>query len=144
MGGYATLDTVRDVAVVGNRAYLGKYANEGVEVLDVSNPGKPVRLGGIGNVWPNFFGHGLAVADGTLYVAAYSGLWVFDLANPAPPQLVAEYDTAGCACKCWMSPTQRNLVGLAGATSGWTPDGQLVWRFWVTMPTSPQGPKTFM
>lgn len=99
VGGYATFDTVADVVVVGNRTYFAKFPNqsgiEGVEVLDVSDPGNPARLGGLGNVWPNFFGRALAVTDGTLYVAAYSGLWIFDLTNPTQPQLAAEYDTAG-------------------------------------------------
>ncbi|MCW5551615.1 MAG: hypothetical protein KIS67_05540 [Verrucomicrobiae bacterium] len=100
VGGYATFDTVRDVAVVGTHAYLAKYPDQsgdgvGVEVLDVSDPANPVRLGGIGNVWPNFFGRVLAVAEDRLHVAAYSGYWIFDLANPAQPQLAAEYDTAG-------------------------------------------------
>jgi hypothetical protein len=74
--------------VVGNYAYL---ANEhaGLEVIDVSTPGDPVRVGGI----RTGYAFDVSVAGNYVYlVGGPPALQVIDVSNPADPLRVGSYD----------------------------------------------------
>jgi len=86
-----------DVVVSSNRAYLtfswtdqndqwlGRF-----EVIDVSNPVSPRRLGGFDT---NGIFYGMAVAEDLAYIAAGSHLQLIDVANPTQPRIVGTYPT---------------------------------------------------
>lgn len=86
---------VRDVAVVGNLAYVGYYwlssegYDSGIQVVDVTDPANPVLAGEA--ELPSTFAElkrvqALSVANGYAYVAdMYNGLTVFDLSDPTTP-----------------------------------------------------------
>ena len=94
------------VAVSGDYAYLS--ARNGVlHVMDISNPAEPERVGGFAGLGredsvAGFGETGVAVSGHYAYVVSSgseSGEWiagfhVIDVANPASPQEVGEYDTA--------------------------------------------------
>ncbi len=94
VGRYDTSGSANNVQVVGNYAYVADDA-AGLQVIDVSNPTNPVRVGGIiigGNAL------GVWVAGNYAYVACYElGLQVVDVSNPATPKRVGGYDTSGSA-----------------------------------------------
>ncbi len=82
----------RDVKVVGNRAYLA-YGSGGLEIIDVSNPASPVRLGGYDTSGD---AQGVAVSGTIAYVAdGDAGLQIIDVSNPASPVRLGGYDTSG-------------------------------------------------
>ena len=73
------------VIAAGSRAYVAEGAS-GIEILDISNPAQPSRLGGLATTNATRLvlnGSDLYVADGN------GGLKVVDVSNPANPQLVA-------------------------------------------------------
>lgn len=79
------------VAVEGNRAYLGHVWNiDGVDILDISNPALPVKLGNYGN---GFTAAGSVEArNNILYVSSSlqnTGTWIADVNNPAAPVTIA-------------------------------------------------------
>jgi hypothetical protein len=82
------------VAVSGNYAYVADY-DAGLQVIDVSNPGNCVRVGGYdtsGNAI------GVVVSGNYAYVAdGLSGLVVIDVRNPANCVRVGGYNTSGLA-----------------------------------------------
>ncbi len=84
------------VAVNGNYAYVG--VSGGLQVIDVSNPANPQRVGGYAtNRWGSD-GSDVAVSGNYAYVAAtLEGLLVIDVSNPANPQRVGGYDNSGRA-----------------------------------------------
>ena len=67
----------------------------GLQVIDVSNPANPLRVGGYdtsGNAY------GVAVSGNIAYVADWdAGLQVIDVSNPANPVRLGGYDTSGDA-----------------------------------------------
>jgi hypothetical protein len=82
------------VAVSGNYAYVADEA-AGLQVIDVSNPANPQRVGGYDT---SGFAQSVAVSGNYAYVADYAaGLQVIDVSNPANPQRVGGYDTSGNA-----------------------------------------------
>jgi hypothetical protein len=82
------------VQVVGNLAYVAD-GRSGLQVLDVSNPAAPVRLGGYDT---SGSAEGVQVVGNLAYVAdGDSGLQVLDVSNPALPVQRAGYDTSGWA-----------------------------------------------
>ncbi len=88
--GFAT-----DVKVVGNRAYLALgYA--GLQIIDVSNPASPMRLGGYDT---SGFGYArsMAVSGSIAYVTDPLAmlLQIIDVSNPASPVRLGGYDTSG-------------------------------------------------
>jgi hypothetical protein len=89
--GYAHGYTV-DVAVSGGYPYVAA-GQTGLQVIDVRDPAKPVRVGGYDTP-----GRALdvAVADGHAYVTdATAGLLVIDVRDPARPARVGGYRTGG-------------------------------------------------
>ena len=82
------------VAVAGNYAYVADNSG-GLQVIDISNPANPQRVGGYDTAGNAL---GVAVSGNYAYVADdAAGLQVIDISNPANPQRVGGYDTAGNA-----------------------------------------------
>ncbi len=82
------------MAVSGNYAYVAD-ADAGLQVIDVSNPANPQRVGGYDT---SGYAYGVAVSGNYAYVAdCDAGLQVIDVSNPANPQRVGGYDTSGYA-----------------------------------------------
>src|SRR5439155_17255565 len=78
-------------ALSGNYAYVADDA-AGLQVIDVSNPANPQRVGGYDT---SGSASGVAVSDKYAYVADGNGLQVIDVSNPANPQRIGGYDTDG-------------------------------------------------
>ncbi len=94
IGTLTGLGNAYDVLVSGTTAYVAD-AQQGVVVVDVSNPAAPVRLG---SVSLGAQARDLALNGTTLYVAAgAAGLAVVSVANPAAPTVLATVDTPGTA-----------------------------------------------
>jgi hypothetical protein len=75
----------RDVAVAGNYAYVAAQS-AGLQVIDVSNPADPQRVGGYAT---GVYAEDVAVSGNFAYVAAgFGGLEVIDVSDPANPQRV--------------------------------------------------------
>ncbi len=85
---------IRDVAVVGNYAYVADY-DRGLRIINVSNPAAPTEVGFYDT--PGY-AYGVAVAGNYAYVADWdSGLRIINVSNPAAPTEVGFYDTPGSA-----------------------------------------------
>jgi len=83
--GYYPAVEADHVIASGTHAYVAEGAS-GIEVLDISNPASPRRVGSL----PSTNAMRLAISGSDLYVADGSGgLKVIDVSNPASPQLVA-------------------------------------------------------
>ena len=68
VGGYDTSGFAWAVAVSGNYAYVADHF-AGLQVIDVSNPANPRRVGGNSALHPS----AVAVTDSYVFVAAWSG-----------------------------------------------------------------------
>jgi hypothetical protein len=82
-------DSVQALAVRDHHAYL---AGHDLSIVDVTDPANPRRLGGCeipGGA------NAVAVSGDFAYTAGQAGLQVFDIANPAIPELVGRYDGSG-------------------------------------------------
>ncbi|MHB1034819.1 MAG: Ig-like domain-containing protein [Pirellulales bacterium] len=93
LGKYDTSGNAEDVAVSGTFAYVAD-GSAGLQILDVSDPAAPVRLGAYDTLDARdvaVFGTLAYVADGT------AGLQILDVTNPAAPVRLGGYDTAGAA-----------------------------------------------
>jgi len=81
------------VDVVNNIAYIGN--GSALEILDISNPANPVKLGQV--VTPSVVS-GIKVSGNYAYVADESdGLRIIDVSNPTNPQEVGFFDTGSYA-----------------------------------------------
>jgi hypothetical protein len=86
--------TLSDVFVFGTLAYVTAYST-GLEIIDVTNPTSPVRMGGYNT---SGIAYGVAVCGTLAYVADGSaGLQIIDVSSPAAPVRVGGYDTIGDA-----------------------------------------------
>src|SRR4051794_40345987 len=75
-------------AVSGSCAYVAD-GNSGLQVIDVSNPASPQRVGGYDT---SGTAYGVTVSGNCAYVADFdSGLRVIDVSDPAHPQQVGSY-----------------------------------------------------
>jgi hypothetical protein len=80
--------------VVGSLVYVAD-GDAGLQVIDVSNPANPVRVGGY---YTGGYASGVQVVGNLAYVANGSaGLQVIYVGNPANPVRVSGYDTSGSA-----------------------------------------------
>ena len=83
---------VRDVFVMGDYAYLGYTYPAGLEIVDVSTPANPAKVG-------DFFVPGaswdVALANQFAYVANEAGLNVIDRSDPVNPVPVGNYIFGG-------------------------------------------------
>jgi hypothetical protein len=117
--------TNSDLAFWGDRVYQGNYV--GFRILDVSSPAQPRQLldyrdcaGNQGDViiWDDILVRSWnsgapagATCDGDPVPQGFEGLHVFDVSNPADPDLVAEIE-AGCS-----STTARRARHAPASTS---------------------------
>jgi hypothetical protein len=95
IGSYRSEMFYHDIEVVGNRLYVA--GNQGVEVVDVSNPANPVLLGArrLNTVGQPFRAFDITVEGNLIYAATTSSLLILDAANPASIGLLwqdATYD----------------------------------------------------
>jgi hypothetical protein len=81
------------VEVAGGLAYISK-SSEGLEIVDVTIPANPTRVGGYDTTG---YAGGIHMHDGLAYVADYTGLEIIDVSNPAAPFRRGGIDTAGDA-----------------------------------------------
>src|SRR6266540_178442 len=111
VGGYDTSGRALGLAVSGNYAYVADEL-DGLQVIDVSNPANPQRVGG----YDTMYAFGVAVSGNYAYVADYdAGLLVIDVSNPADPQRVGGYDTSGNA---WAVAVSGNYAYVGGYDAG--------------------------
>lgn len=105
------------LAVSGRLAFVGTQGG-GFEVIDVSNPFQPQRLGqlyigGISDV---------SVAGDYAYLTCPSssspGLRVIDFGNPTQPQVLGEFRTTGQPLGVAVAGTQGDRVYVAAAIDG--------------------------
>ena len=88
-----TVGPCKAVNVSGNYAYIG-YAGF-LDILDISNPQKPVSVGRGAMTYP---AEAIAISNNYAYVAdGAGGLRIFDVQNPGQPKEVGHYDTGGDA-----------------------------------------------
>jgi len=151
VGGYDTSGYAQGVAVAGNYAYVtetprwtgSNSVGGGLQVIDVSDPANPVRVGGYDTIGS---AQGVAVAGNYAYLtetprwtgsnSVGGGLWVIDVSDRANPVRVGDYDTGGSA--------QAQGVAVAGShayVTGWH-QGETNWInglqvINVTDPTNP-------
>lgn len=77
-----------DLAVAGNYAYIIE-ANTGLDIINVSDPAAPWKVGSFNTVGHAF---GVAVAGQYVYIADdWSGLLILDVADPDTPKVVGNY-----------------------------------------------------
>jgi hypothetical protein len=91
IGRYVNLDDAWDVAVEGHLAYVVDEAR-GLEILDVSSPTQPMRLGFI--TWDPVYAQAMVVRAeaGFVFIAAgQHGLMIVDARNANIPVIAAEY-----------------------------------------------------
>ena len=91
----------RNAVVRDQLAYVAN-GNGGLQIIDVSKPQAPQRVGG-------FYGHGkaaaLALYKGYVYMAAAgSGILIFDVSNPQAPVPIAAQPVRGGAADIHIAP----------------------------------------
>ncbi|MBN9694017.1 MAG: hypothetical protein J0M24_27560 [Verrucomicrobia bacterium] len=83
---------VHDLVVVNQTAYLAVF-DQGLVVVDISNPANPVKLAQFSTLGPCL---ALSVQHNVAYLAnGVGGLACVDVSAPANPQLLGQLDTAG-------------------------------------------------
>ncbi len=111
LGGYATSGELRDVEVVGDRAYLADWQS-GLQILDVSDPAAPVLLGAYDTSGAATYVH---VVGDLAYVADFGdGLQILDVSDPAAPVRLGGYDTS----EAWGVDVVGTLAYVADYGSG--------------------------
>ena len=99
------------VAVEGNYAYLG--VGPRLEVIDISNPTNPSRIGQ-SEPLPRMI-YDVFIVGSTAYVAnESSGLYIFDISDPTNPQIADSVDTPGFAVRVFV---QGDLAYVADGNS---------------------------
>lgn len=96
-GVLAGTKAVFDIASNGSTAYVAA-GTSGLHVVDVSNPTRPVRLGGYETAGKAV---GVAVEGDRIYLTSQGeggdGLLILDVANPTEPRFLGSHGTAGDA-----------------------------------------------
>jgi hypothetical protein len=106
-----------DMKVVGSLAYVA--TDDGMSVLDVSNPAAPVVLGGFATAAPC---QGIDVAAHAYLACQTAGIYVVNISNPAAPTLLgrlalpgstfdvaAKGDAVAALCDgCFGGPSRRS------------------------------------
>ena len=105
---------VLDLAAADGYLYVATNLS-GVRILDNSVPGAMVEVASI-DVGPTY-ANSVAVEGDRLYIAAdeFSGLFVYDISNPATPIFVEQRNTSGAARKV---AVRNGVVALAEYGSG--------------------------
>ena len=81
----------RDLKYWDEHVYIGTEADDGIKVIDVSNPDNPVLVNTIFDVDNS---HNIHIYDGFLYIvgADVHHIWIYDISNPANPQFTGAWD----------------------------------------------------
>jgi uncharacterized secreted protein with C-terminal beta-propeller domain len=143
VGAFETSGSASDVAIAGNYAYVAEkprwagnnyIGGGGLEVIDVSNPANPARVGGYDS--REVYAEGVAVASGYAYVADYrDGVQVINVSNPANPARVRGFGTGGYA---WDVAIAGNYAYVADGGDGFfTWPGQGLVVFDISTQASP-------
>ncbi len=108
----STLDTSRDLHIVGNLAYIANGFS-GLSIVDISNPNNPILLGSRDTPGD---ASGIDVEGNYAYIADYtSGLQIIDVSNPNNPTMAGSYEGS-------VSPrtldVEGNFAYLAGSSGG--------------------------
>jgi hypothetical protein len=83
-------DTVKDVALAGNYAYVADYES-GLRIFDASNPTAPVEVGFYDT---SGFAEAVTVVGSYAYVAdGFNGLRIINITNSAAPTEVGSINT---------------------------------------------------
>jgi choice-of-anchor B domain-containing protein len=81
----------RDLKYWNEHVYIGTEADDGIKIVDVSNPDNPILVNTIFDVDNS---HNIHIdADGFLYIigADTYDVWIYDLSMPAQPELVGTW-----------------------------------------------------
>ncbi len=98
-------------------AISGDAINDYLDVVNVSNPTAPVKVGSVA-IGPAGSGKGVDLKNGKAYVAANGfGLQIYDLANPALPNLTGSGYTAGDALDVVVGPGLACVADFPGTIS---------------------------
>jgi hypothetical protein len=84
----------RAVDVVGDRACLAN-SNDGLDILDVSDPDHPVKVGNFNPDASGFGVLGVRAADEVAYIWSETFLYIVGLTNPSQPVLLGTYAPTG-------------------------------------------------
>lgn len=93
-------DTVKDVYVANDYAYVATGEEGGLHVVDVSNPIHPIQISFYNTPYSSFPGiqvQGLAVSGETAFVVDVFGLHRVDVSDPANPSTLSTTETPGAA-----------------------------------------------
>jgi hypothetical protein len=106
-------DSNLGLAVAGNHAYVGYKYDGTIDIVDISDPAAPVRVGGFALGWDA--AEVRAIPDlARLYVLnAPAELVVFDLADPAAPAQIGSFkvpNTIGHELFLWRDPAAPSRV----------------------------------
>lgn len=125
------LPSVGAVALAGNLAYVGSDGR-GMDILDLSVPARPVRLGGVS---AQSYVSKIAVDGGLALMANYSnGAQIVDVSDPSSPMIVGNFSPA----KPGEPLAKRNVFGVAlKGKRGYVAAGDL-YILDLTVPANPQ------
>ena len=88
---HAYVSSISDLAVANDLLFIADK-RQGVRILDLSNPGRPLLLGTTGG----FSALAVVPRNSRLYVAGdRDGLMVFDIADPTTPRQIGAYPLTG-------------------------------------------------
>ncbi|WP_319642262.1 PGF-pre-PGF domain-containing protein [Methanovulcanius yangii] len=130
--GGALLDNAQGVFVAGDYAYVASYVNGALEIVDISDPARPVHKG---NLSLGFGPKSVYVSGNYAYVANYNqySLQIVDITNPAVPMLVSFF---GFPSNPWDVFVAGNNAYVGISVGGM--DGKL----WIVNITNPINPTT--
>lgn len=114
---YYGAEGFRALDIYNGYIYVGCYNGGGVVVTEVNtDPMEPTYVTTLDPPGAETDIKGITVADGKLYVCAYdAGLLIYDLANPANPDPMPGFATAG---NCRMAAINGNTAYLASEDAG--------------------------
>ncbi len=129
------LDGAHDVYLVGNLAYVLATDDDGLDIIDVSDPTNPTHLGSIddtlcGPACELDGAHDIQIVGQYAYIASYddNGVEILNISNPANPTHVASIDDAACDAanggRCELGGAVAiEVVGQFVYVAGWDDDG---------------------
>ena len=83
--GQFTTTYVLDINIIDHFAYLPGWQDASIQIVDISNPAKPTR---IGEYETNGIVGGMYIDENIAYVADRNSLLILDVSNPISPSLV--------------------------------------------------------
>lgn len=102
----STHNSVRDLTVSGNYAYLSKDY-DGIYILDISNPSRPEAIGS----YDLTYAQDLFLSGKYLYTAGYhDGLIILDVSDPSSPRKVNEMKRDGAVLQLYIKDQYLYLL----------------------------------